>query len=79
MTPSTRSRIECSGAEDEDETIEEYLEGRAKEERFFGKKVNGTSAADALMLLRDAAGPPVLKIARNAPRPEQPMNGGRPD
>jgi P27 family predicted phage terminase small subunit len=78
MTPSARTRIECSGAEDEDETIEEYLEGRAKEERFFGKKANGTSAADALKLLRDGTLEHVLKIAPDPPRPHQPPDLGSP-
>jgi len=70
MTPSARMRIDCSGVEDEDQTIEEYLEGRAKEERFFGKKMNGTSAAEALKLLRDGENPLVLKLAPDPPRPE---------
>ena len=76
MTPSARMRIDCSDVEDEDQTIEEYLEGRAKEERYFGKKVNGTSAADALKLLRNGENPLVLKIAPEPPRPERTPNDG---
>ena len=71
LTPSARTRIECS-EEDEDESIQDYLERRRDEEEFFGKPVQGHSAEEILELLR-AKGPPGLQIDRREPElPGQP-------
>jgi hypothetical protein len=34
-----------------------------EQEKFFGKQPNGRSAGEVLKVLRDADGPPVLRIA----------------
>ncbi len=64
MTPSARTRIECSAVEEEDESIEEWLNRRDKQEKYFGKQPDGRSAGEVLKILSDADGPPVLKISR---------------
>src|SRR5882724_9045165 len=71
MTPSARTRIECNVEEAESETIESYLKGRSREERYFGKPVNGLSASDALDILRNGMPLPELKIDRRG-EPGQP-------
>src|SRR6266850_891856 len=38
MTPSARTRIECSAVEEEDESIENWLKRRHKQEKYFGQQ-----------------------------------------
>jgi hypothetical protein len=67
MTPSARSRIECSAEEAEPESIEEYLKQRYLSEKYFNKPRTGMSAEEAMDILEKSKPPPELKIDRREP------------